>query len=161
MAGAGDLEVADRRGGLGDGLRSAAWEGLVPITDWVGEEGLEAKRPAVTAGAVTAAFPDALDELRQVLSFRAGLRKESRRSFRLRDSGAEPLCTQGSQQRTIVQVSDAAHRQDEAPHGTALLPSDLNEEQLAAAPALVSIDTLLIEELSEEEDDAFAAALDS
>jgi len=70
VASAGGLEVSHRRGGLGDGLRSAAWEGLVPLTDWVGEESLEAERPAVTAGAVTAAFPDALDELRQVLSFR-------------------------------------------------------------------------------------------
>jgi|GEM_PF-4454829 len=33
--------------------------------------------------------------------------------------------------------------------------------QLDAAPVLASIDTLLIEELSEDEDEAFAAALDS
>ncbi len=61
----------------------------------------------------------------------------------------------------MVGVSDAADRQDGAPHGTALLPSDLTEDQLAAAPVLPSIDTLLIEELSEDEDDAFATALDS
>jgi hypothetical protein len=41
------------------------------------------------------------------------------------------------------------------------LPSDLTDEQLAAAPVLASADTLLIEELSEEEDEAFAAALGS
>jgi len=41
------------------------------------------------------------------------------------------------------------------------LPSDLTDEQLAAAPVLSSIDALLIEELSEDEDEAFAAALDS
>jgi len=41
------------------------------------------------------------------------------------------------------------------------LPSDLTDEQLAAAPVLASIDALLIEELSEDEDEAFAAALDS
>ncbi len=41
----------------------------------------------------------------------------------------------------------------------ALLPSDLTEEQLAAAPVLTSVDALLIEELSVDEDDAFAAAL--
>lgn len=61
----------------------------------------------------------------------------------------------------MVGVSDAADRHDGAPHGTALLPSDLTEDQLAAAPVLTSIDTLLIEELSEDEDDAFATALDS
>jgi hypothetical protein len=41
------------------------------------------------------------------------------------------------------------------------LPSDLTDEQLAAAPVLASADTLFIEELSEEEDEAFAAALGS
>ena len=61
----------------------------------------------------------------------------------------------------MLDVSDAAHPEDEAPHGTGLLPSDLTEDQLAAAPVLASIDTLLIEELSDDEDDAFAAALDS
>lgn len=58
----------------------------------------------------------------------------------------------------MVGVSDA-DRQHDAPHGTALLPSDLTDEQLAAAPVLASVDALLIEELSEDE--AFAAALDS
>ncbi len=58
-------------------------------------------------------------------------------------------------------MSDAAHQRDQAPHGTALLPEDLTEEQLAAAPVLASTETLLIEELSDDEDDAFAAALDS
>jgi hypothetical protein len=61
----------------------------------------------------------------------------------------------------MVGVSDAADRQHESPHGTALLPSDLTDEQLDAAPVLASIDALLIEELSEDEDEAFAAALDS
>ena len=61
----------------------------------------------------------------------------------------------------MVGVSDAADRQPESPHGTALLPRDLTDEQLAAAPVLASIDALLIEELSEDEDEAFAAALDS
>jgi hypothetical protein len=49
----------------------------------------------------------------------------------------------------------------EAPHGTSLLPADLTDDQLDAAPVLDSIDSLLIEELSEDEDDAFAAALES
>ncbi len=61
----------------------------------------------------------------------------------------------------MVGVSDAADRQQESPDGTALLPSDLTDEQLANAPILASIDTLLIEGLSEDEDEAFAAALDS
>jgi hypothetical protein len=63
--------------------------------------------------------------------------------------------------RTMVGVSDAADRQQESAHGSPLLPSDLTDEQLAAAPVLASIDTLLIEDLSEDEDEAFAAALDS
>jgi hypothetical protein len=61
----------------------------------------------------------------------------------------------------LVVVSDTAHRRDEARDGTALLPTDLTADQLAAAPVLVSLDTLVIEELSEGEDDAFAAALRS
>ncbi len=61
----------------------------------------------------------------------------------------------------MVGVSDAADCQPDVPHGTALLPSDLTDEHLAAAPVLASIDALLIEELSEDEDEAFAAALDS
>jgi len=42
-----------------------------------------------------------------------------------------------------------------------LLPADLTDDQLDAAPVLDSIDSLLIEELSEDEDDAFAAAVES
>jgi len=61
----------------------------------------------------------------------------------------------------MVGVSDAADRQHESPHGTALLPSDLTDEQLANVPVLGSVDTLLIEGLSKDEDEAFAAALDS
>ena len=58
-------------------------------------------------------------------------------------------------------VSDAVRPLAEAPHGTSLLPADLTDDQLDAAPVLDSIDSLLIEELSEDEDDAFAAALES
>jgi hypothetical protein len=56
-------------------------------------------------------------------------------------------------------VSEAARQ--EAPRGTALLPQDLSQEQLAAAPALASVDVLVIEGLTQDEDDAFAAALRS
>ena len=38
---------------------------------------------------------------------------------------------------------------------------DLTPEQLSAAPALVSLDVLLIDDLSDDEDEAFAAALAS
>lgn len=58
-------------------------------------------------------------------------------------------------------MSDAADRQDEVPHGTSLLPRDLTEVQLDAAPVLSSVDTLLVEDLTEAEDEAFAAALES
>jgi hypothetical protein len=58
-------------------------------------------------------------------------------------------------------VSDVAHPKDMAAHGTSLLSSDLTEDQLAAAPVMTSVDALLIDGLSEEEDDAFAAAIAS
>jgi len=62
---------------------------------------------------------------------------------------------------TLVGVSDAAHDHDDAPRGASRLPSDLTDDQLATAPVLASIDILVIEELSEIEDDAFAAAIGS
>ncbi len=58
-------------------------------------------------------------------------------------------------------MSDAAQHRDEAPRGTALLRGDLTEEELAEAPVLESLDSLLIEDLTDTEDDAFAAALDA
>ncbi|MGH9121390.1 MAG: hypothetical protein ACRDYC_05515 [Acidimicrobiales bacterium] len=57
-------------------------------------------------------------------------------------------------------MSDAV-RHSEGPHGTGLLPSDLTEEQLAAAPVLASADALVIEDLSDEDYDRFIAALSS
>ena len=60
-----------------------------------------------------------------------------------------------------MSVSDAVRPSSDAPYGTSLLPADLTDDQLDAAPVLDSIDSLLIEELSEDEDDAFAAALES
>lgn len=44
--------------------------------------------------------------------------------------------------------------------GARLLPRDLSADELAASPALTSIDLLLLD-LTEDEDDAFAAALAS
>ena len=61
----------------------------------------------------------------------------------------------------MVGVSTAAGRHDQAPRATALLPADLTEDQLSAAPVLMSVDEILIEALSEDEDKAFAAALES
>lgn len=61
----------------------------------------------------------------------------------------------------MVGVSTAAGQHDQAPHGTALLAADLDEDQLAAAPVLTSVGALVIDALSEDEDEAFAAALDS
>ncbi len=57
-------------------------------------------------------------------------------------------------------VSTAESNRDEA-HGTSLLPRDLSARELRAAPALASIDALLIEDLTAEEDDSFASALTS
>jgi hypothetical protein len=62
----------------------------------------------------------------------------------------------------MVSVSDAADHQDHdhtVPHGTDRLPRDLTDAQLDAAPVLASIDALLVDDLTDAEDDAFAAAL--
>ena len=56
-------------------------------------------------------------------------------------------------------MSDAARDPLDVPHGVSLLPRDLTSEELSAAPALASLDALLIDGLSDDEDDAFAAAL--
>lgn len=58
-------------------------------------------------------------------------------------------------------MSNAAHHDQDGPHGTSLLPRDLSDEEFAAAPVLVSLDALLIDDLTADEDDAFAAALTS
>ena len=62
---------------------------------------------------------------------------------------------------TLRAVSNAAHHDRHGPHGADLLPRDLTEAELVAAPVLVSLDALLIDELTDDEDDAFAAALSS
>lgn len=58
-------------------------------------------------------------------------------------------------------MSHAAIEHDGDPRGTSQLPRDLTEEELAAAPILVSVDALLIDDLTDDEDDRFAAALAS
>lgn len=58
-------------------------------------------------------------------------------------------------------MSSAADDRGQTAHGTELLACDLTPEELSAAPVLAGIDALLIEELSDDEDDAFEAALGS
>ncbi|MFN8038704.1 MAG: hypothetical protein U0Q07_05775 [Acidimicrobiales bacterium] len=58
-------------------------------------------------------------------------------------------------------MSNAVPRDHRGSQGADLLPRDLTDEELAAAPVLVSLDALLIDELTDDEDDAFAAALSS
>jgi len=57
-------------------------------------------------------------------------------------------------------VSDAAHGDHEGPQGLSLLPQPLTEEELEDAPVLESLDDLVIEDLTDEEYEAFLAALD-
>ena len=45
--------------------------------------------------------------------------------------------------------------------GVSVLRTDLTPAQLAAAPILTDVDLLLIDDLTEAEDDAFAAAISS
>ena len=58
-------------------------------------------------------------------------------------------------------MSNAAGDQHDVPHGTALLPRDLTTDELSAAPLLPSVEVLVIEDLTDEEDEAFASALRS
>lgn len=55
-------------------------------------------------------------------------------------------------------MSDGAPLPSESQHGLDLLPRDLTTDELAAAPVLDSLDALLLD-LTDDEDDAFAAAL--
>ena len=56
-------------------------------------------------------------------------------------------------------MSSTAQVSGEFPNGVGLLPLDLTSAQLAAAPILAGTDMLLIEDLTDDEHDAFAAAL--
>lgn len=58
-------------------------------------------------------------------------------------------------------MSDGDRQRLEPPHGTGLLPRDLTPDELGAAPVLTSLDQLLIVDLTDEEADAFAAAIAS
>lgn len=58
-------------------------------------------------------------------------------------------------------VSDAAAHRATVAKGIELLPADLTNEQLENALVMTSPDVLLIDDLSDDEDRAFAAALDA
>lgn len=58
-------------------------------------------------------------------------------------------------------VSDATTHRTAAAKGIELLPADLTDEQLENALVMASPDVLLIDDLSDDEDRAFAAALDA
>ena len=56
-------------------------------------------------------------------------------------------------------ISRGAFHPADGPQGPGLLARDLTEDELAAAPVLVSAGDVAIEDLSDEEYDAFVAAL--
>ena len=56
-------------------------------------------------------------------------------------------------------MSDAASSEHQGPHGTGLLPRRLTEAEFDRAPALASLDALVIEDLDDEEYDRFLEAL--
>jgi len=58
-------------------------------------------------------------------------------------------------------VSDAAAHRTTVAKGVELLPADLTNDQLDNALVMTSPDVLLIDDLSDDEDRAFAAALDA
>lgn len=58
-------------------------------------------------------------------------------------------------------MSNAEIHDSDGPHGTSLLSRDLTVEDLATAPVLASADALLIDDLTDQEDDAFFTALTS
>jgi hypothetical protein len=59
----------------------------------------------------------------------------------------------------VDSLADTADEHAESSYGTSLLPRDLTEDELTAAPVLESADALLIDGLTVDEDDLFAAAL--
>lgn len=63
---------------------------------------------------------------------------------------------------SVEPVSDIARESnDGAPRGMALQPRDLTPAQLEAAPVLASAESLVIDELTDEEYEDFLAALRS
>ena len=58
-------------------------------------------------------------------------------------------------------MSDAAADGFHSEHGMTLLARDLTPAELSSTPVLGSVDTLLIDDLTDDEDDAFASAIGS
>lgn len=58
-------------------------------------------------------------------------------------------------------VSDLAQDDNDGTHGLSTLPRDLTEEELRRAPVLASADLLIIEDLTEDEFEAFDRAVRS
>ena len=58
-------------------------------------------------------------------------------------------------------VSDLAHGDNDGPQGLSTLPRDLTEEELRHAPVLASADLLVMDDLTEEEFEAFDQAIHS
>lgn len=56
-------------------------------------------------------------------------------------------------------MSNAEQDSHNGPHGTNLLPRDLTEDELSAAPILDASDDLVIDDLTADEYNAFLAAL--
>lgn len=70
-------------------------------------------------------------------------------------AGERPVALKGE----VLIMSDAARHHE--PTGPAGLPRDMTDEELEQAPVLESVDDLLIDDLTDEEADAFFAAIDS
>ena len=58
-------------------------------------------------------------------------------------------------------VSDLARGDSDRPQGLSTLPRDLTEEELRRAPVLASADLLVMDDLTEEEFEAFDRAIHS
>lgn len=77
------LDLGEGGGRPHDCIAARPASGRVRGRDEVGDEGVKAERPAVTAGAVAAAFPEDVDELGHRTSFRSSaVTKESDEHFR-------------------------------------------------------------------------------
>ena len=62
---------------------------------------------------------------------------------------------------TVSPMSTAIQTGGDGPHGTSLLPHDLTAQELAATPTIDDIGTLVIDDLTDEEYEAFLDAITS
>jgi len=75
-------------------------------------------------------------------------------------AGAQPTAEIRSVS-SMETVSDPAHGDSDGPQGLSTLPRDLTEEELRHAPVLASADLLVMDDLTEEEFEAFDQAIHS